>query len=164
MDLRKSAEDLLALGAYKALVAAEYDRQHKALELEYAKLGLRGQDIDLPDGTRFGGISVTRPKASVSINNHTAMLEWLEAEHPTELIEKATYDIRPAYWKVLVACAEDAGVGVDPDTGEVLRWITVHVGEPSMRVTSTVAAKDMVRRLVEADNFRLELTGDSVVD
>ncbi len=161
-DLRKLAEDLLALGAYKTLVAEEYTRKHEELEKAYLHAGIRGQDILLPDGRKLGTVGKTDGRVSVIINDHEKMLEWLEANHPTEIVTRTvtSYDINPAYWSVLERAAKAARAGVDTDTGERLDWITVLVGEPTVRATPSSTTRDLVRQLIKERSFPLELTAE----
>lgn len=159
-DLRRMAEELLTLGAVRDAVNAEYKRRHAALQDEYRQLGLERQRVTLPDGTDFGMAVLAAGSVSVLITDHDAMVDWLETKHPGELVTRTVYEIRPAYWKVLVEAAKAAGVGVDPETGERLDWIEVQVGDQTLRATPTADAKRMVRELITGTGLRLELTAE----
>lgn len=159
-DLRGMAEELLTLGAVRDAVNAEYRRRHAALQAKYEELGLERQRIVLPDDTDFGMVVLAAGSVYVEIVDREAMLEWLEEHRPGEILETKQYDIRPAYWRVLVDAAKKAGVGVDPETGQRLDWIRVTVGERTLRATPTHDAKQMVKQLLNAQQLKLELEPD----
>ena len=156
-DIRQMAEELLTLGAVRDAINTEYKRRHAALQAQYEELGLERQRIMLPDGTDFGMAVLAAAPVTVEIADREAMLEWLDKYRPSELVETKVYDIRLSYWRVLADAARKSGVGVDPWTGERLDWIRVTTGERTLRATPTYDAKQMVKRLLNTKQLRLEL-------
>lgn len=145
--IRDRAQQLLALGAYKAWVTAEYDRLRDELDAEYRDTGIRGQVITLPDGVKLGAISVSDDTTVASITDEDAMLDWLSHKHPTEMVEQTIYTMRDAYRKMLLDASRKAGHGVDPDDGELLEWIKVETKRGTLRVTSSADAKRKVESM-----------------
>ena len=148
-SLRDRARQLLALGAYKAFVTAEYDKLRDELDTEYREMGIRGQDIKFDDGAKMGVISVGEESTVASIADEDAMLDWLAHKHPSEMMEQTLYTIRDSYRKVLLDASRAAGHGVDPEDGELLPWIRVETKAGVLRVSSSTDAKRRVRELID---------------
>ena len=158
-DLRHMAEELLTLGAVRDAISAEYKRRHAALQAEYQKLGLERQRIFANDGSEFGVVVVANGSVSVSITDRDAMEDWLLHEHPSEAIERTTYEINPPFWRLIEEASRKAGYGVDP-AGNRLDWIRVQVGDKTMRATPTHDAKRAVRELIRDTGVRFELEAE----
>lgn len=156
-ELRTRAEQLLALGAYKAWIEEEYRRLHAELGDDYQDLGIRDQVIKLPDGLRLGRITVGEPTVLVEVVDQDAMLDWLSHKWPGEMVEETIYSMRESFWRVVKAACEKAGEGVDPRDGEKLPFIRVTPRPGSVRVTSSSDAKQRVKEIVKRNGLRLEL-------
>lgn len=153
-NLRQQAEELLILGAIRATINAEYGRRLGQLHAEYDELGLERQKIASHDGD-VGSIVLAAAAVDVEVNNHAAMVEWLQERHPGEISIRPT--IQPAYLRRLVDIAKKTGVAVDPETGEVIEWLTVTVRERTLRATPTSDAKRRVKDLISRAGLNLEL-------
>lgn len=154
-DLRAMAQELLTLAAIRHTINAEYARRQAALRREYENSGIKAQHLEDLENIGIGDIVLTAAPVSVEIGDRDAMLEWLETEHPEEVVTEPT--IRPRYLRVLIDAARKAGVGVDPTTGARIDWLTVTVGDPTLRATATPEAKARVRELITRAGLHLEL-------
>lgn len=86
----------------------------------HRQVGLKSVDVDLPDGTNVGTISLTQPKDKFAVVDRNAFIAWVEQNHPGEVEYVPT--VRPSFEKVLLEkWAESTSDGVvitDTDTGE----------------------------------------------
>lgn len=156
-ELRTRAEQLLALGAYKAWIDDEYKRLHADLGEDYQDLGIRDQVLKLPDGLRLGRITVGEPTVLVEVVDEDAMLDWLGHKWPDEMVEETRYSMRSSFWRVIQQASEKAGEGVDPRDGEKLPWIRVTTRPGVVRVSSSSDAKQRVKEIVRRNGLQLEL-------
>lgn len=156
-DLRAKAELLIGLAAYKSMVEGEYKRLHAELQGDYESLGIRGQDIEMADGTRMGGISLNKGTWTATVADEEALLDWVSHERPTEIETIQVHRVRPAFLKKLLDQAVKEGVGIDTETGEVLEFIRVSQSNPRMVVTSTREAKVRMKELIERGALPFEL-------
>lgn len=89
----------------------------------------------------LGQVWMTNPKGAWRVTDEAALLAWVEANHPTALVEVRETRISPAWLKGLLS---------DPVTadGEIPPGVDQVAGRPTLTVKPSEAAKDIARSLV----------------
>lgn len=151
--------ELLRMAALRDFVSARYDEMHDEMCRRFGVSGVQKQTWKFPDGTELGSISVMRGKLVATIRDLRAALRWCETHYPDELTVRTeiVQEMRPAFWSTIKKASEEAGTGVDPQTGEALDWITVGRRDDTIMVRATAEAKGQMRALVESQAVQLEL-------
>jgi hypothetical protein len=128
-ELKDVARDLLVL----AELVKRVKTADLALRSRYAELGDEGDRTAWKvDGQPVGGVQITAGALRARITDPRALLRWVQANHPTEVVAEPA--IRPAYQTALLDAAKEAGMPVDPATGDEVPGIVVELGDPIVRV------------------------------
>lgn len=121
--------------------------------LDAADRGLREQaraDFDVP-GVRdigvigdeqIGSVALTKGKTSWTVTDPQALLEWVKANVPDEVVTTET--VRSSYVQALLARAKADGVAVDVFTGEQIPGIECRTSEPSLNVKPSGDAQQVI--------------------
>ncbi|HEY6021588.1 MAG TPA: hypothetical protein VIY48_17495 [Candidatus Paceibacterota bacterium] len=144
-DLRQLGQEAVIARAIKDIVDGTVTSARERLKEEFDKSGVERQKIYDKDGDLAGTIVYPEPSVTVEINDKEAMLEWLDRKRPEHLRKRVIYEIDPTYWRLLQEASKKAGVGIDPDDGEALHWITVSVATRYIKVTPTQDMKNKVQ-------------------
>jgi len=119
--------DAVRLGVLAALrdaVSGSYNQARKGLAASMEP-GDR-KTIRLPDGTKLGAASLTEGRLSAKVTDNQALLSWVAANHPDELVQA----IRESFLRKLLDDAKKHGAAVDVTSGEFIPGITVEDGDP----------------------------------
>jgi hypothetical protein len=117
-------------------------------------LPLDGVDVEV------GHVRRDKGAVTVSVTGMGELIDWVEANHPTEVEEWAPAPVtrvRPAFLTALLAAVKAAGAPVDGN-GEVIPGVEVGVGDPKTVVVpaktdeATVALLELLRH----DRFALQ--------
>lgn len=92
--------------------------------------------------TAVGYVIVTKGRQTWRVSDPAALLAWVKANMPTEVI--VTESVRESYVSALLAGAKAAGAPVDPRTGEMVPGLEVSEGDPYVSVRPNEAAEDAV--------------------
>jgi hypothetical protein len=111
-----------------------------AAEAGFNATGTSQSVPELPDGTKVATASLSGGGPSASVADENALLAWVEANHPGELVTS----VRPSYKEKLLAAAKEAGRPVDPATGEVVPGITVSKSTPFISLRFKRGGKDAI--------------------
>lgn len=125
----------------RAAIAAEYRVKDRAA----VWLPLNGQDVEVGHVRRDAGTVVAE------VTSMTELIDWCEANAPTEVEEYAPAPVtrvRPAFLTALLANAKSNGAAVAED-GEVIPGIDVRTGDPRT-VVMPAKSGDGVAALMEA--------------
>lgn len=135
-------EAVVLLAVFKALSdrIKEQDRDVRADAADLLDPGDRKSAV-LEDGTDVGTVSMSKPKARVTVTDDRAFLAWVQANAPSEIQSV----VGEAYRKGLLARVEvtDEGV-VDPKTGEIVDGLGSKMGDPSISVRQTEDQREAV--------------------
>ena len=121
--------------------------EFKPKDREVIWLPLDGVDVEIGHVRRDKGV------VTASVSSMTELIDWVEANYPSEVEEWAPAPVtrvRPAFLTALLAAAKDHGAPVW-DTGEVIDGVTVTTGDPKTVVVpaktdeATEALLDMLR-------------------
>lgn len=93
------------------------------------------------ESIELGQVWMSNPKGSWRVTDEAALLAWVEANHPSALVEVHETRISPAWLKGLLADGADAN-------GEEPPGISLVAGRPTLTVKPSAAAKDIARSLV----------------
>jgi hypothetical protein len=115
----------------------------------------------LPDGTKLGTVTLTKPPRDVIVYDEAALLAWVTEHRPDEI----TRAIRPAYLKRLKELCRDDGLAYDERTGEVIPGIELGHKEPRLyprldHDTAPELLRPLLARLVEHGRLELPPSGD----
>jgi hypothetical protein len=131
------AEKLTAVGTYlKALAPIE-----KALRARVTEdMGVRRVErvgAYLPDGSKMGAVGYNPGRKTAKVTDPAEALRWCLRNYPDEIVRA----INPVFLKALTDYAAKVGEvgesGMDPRTGEELRFIEVQQGSAYVTVTTT---------------------------
>lgn len=103
--------------------------------------GTKHTAFNYDETIELGQVWMTNPKGSWRVTDEAALLAWVEANHPTALVEVHETRISPAWLKGLLADGADAN-------GEEPPGISLVAGRPTLTVKPSAAAKDLARSLV----------------
>ncbi len=145
-DLESLSQEVLALSTLRNAIVKEYEEKRDALDAIFSKMGFGQQTVKDKNGNVFGNITRPSLTTKVEIDKPYVMLDWLKKRKPGEIIQRPW--INPGYWKILEDASRRAGVGIDPETNEVLDWIKVTTVENTIRPTATREAKNAVAKLL----------------
>lgn len=106
-------------------VKAAFDGTRKLLEPLIDADG--GVAAELPDGTRIGSVKRSKPRLSPVVTDEHALLEWVRANRPEELVES----VNPTFVDYLKGQAKTHGEPVYAPTGEIVPGIELREGAPS---------------------------------
>lgn len=132
-----NAEKLTALQTYlKALrPMEEHLRAAAVADMQAARAERVG--AYLPDGEKIGAVRLNKGRKTAKVVNPTEALAWCLKKYPEAIVSA----INPAFLKKITDHAAAVGMvgepGVDPIDGEVLDFIEVQQGSPSVTVTTT---------------------------
>jgi hypothetical protein len=132
-----NAEKLTALQTYlKALKPMEEHLRASALD-DLQRLKAERVGAYLPGGEKIGTVALSMGRKTAKVTDAAAALRWCAERYPDALIQA----INPAFLKKIVDYSAAVGgvgePGIDPDTGELLDFITVNEGDPYVKVTTT---------------------------
>jgi hypothetical protein len=92
-------------------------------ELKAAKetTGTQQVGVSLPDGQDVGKISLVQPKATATVTDDKAFLEWARKVRPSEVVSRVVTEVRSSWLKLALAEMTAAGVAqwCDKETGEL---------------------------------------------
>jgi hypothetical protein len=92
----------------------------------------------LPDGADIGTVSVVDGKTTAKVTNQSALIEWVKANAPDEVVIVHVPQVRESYLGALLARCENVdGAAMHAKTGELLPGVRFETGEPYARVTQT---------------------------
>lgn len=97
----------------------------------------------LPDGTIVGTVSVVNGSTKAVVANADELLDWVAANHATELETVTTTRIRPGYVTALLKQAEAHGEPVTRD-GETVAGVAIRHGNPYVKVDQTPDQAELV--------------------
>lgn len=129
---------LKRLGAV-AYVAGRVQQEHgdakAAAKAALKAVGLNNGSLTaaLDDGTEIADVTLKKGAVSPRVVDEAALVEWLEANHPTEVETVTVTRPRAAFVSVLLERAKKDGIAVTAD-GEVIPGIDVTVGDPAIVV------------------------------
>lgn len=110
----------------------------------------------LPDNTKLGKVSKVAGRNSPSVVDEVALVKWVKANHPTEIVET----VRDSYRSHLLETAKRHGMAVDETTGEVVPGIEMREGRPYIRFTADKNASQVIEsRWRELVSILLQLEG-----
>jgi hypothetical protein len=90
----------------------------------------------LPDGADIGTVSVVDGKTTAKVTNQSALIEWVKANAPDEVVIVHVPQVRESYLGALLARCENVdGAAMHAKTGELLPGVRFETGEPYARVT-----------------------------
>jgi hypothetical protein len=119
---------MLGAAVRKLLVEkiSEADRDARGETLEqllaaHNAMGVKTLDVMLPDGSKVARATLPQPKAGVTVDDK-AFMEWVAAEHPTEIVEAVREPFRRVVLKRLEIVGDDV---IDKQSGEVVPWASV---------------------------------------
>jgi hypothetical protein len=152
---RDRAARLLALRVIKDWITAEDRRlrEEAAAELLVGET-VKGLADPADKGSVLGFVQLTKARESWSVTDPDALLEWVEAVAPTEVV--TTRQVRPAFIAAVLADCKSHGTWISPD-GELLApdGVEVRTGSPTLMVKPTAEADYLVADALAAR--RLEL-------
>lgn len=134
---------LVALEAYHELLKKEIDRVRAKVRVEMTASEVTTKTPKSPRGEKLGTVTLTDGRRTAVVTSEAAALAWVKLFHPTEV--ESPERVRPAYLGTLLDASKEAGVGVDPATGQLLPWIDVVEGDPFL----TVRKLDEARQAAE---------------
>lgn len=147
MNPREKARRLVAFEALMTALRARGTELRAEVTDEVLTLYLEaGSDrLAVDEGT----VSLVKPQDSIRIRDESKLLEFVEANHPTEVV--TTTAVRPAFRSALTGRLKVLGGQVyDSATGEVVEWAeVVPAGVPtSIQVRPNTAAKELAADLI----------------
>jgi topoisomerase IA-like protein len=153
------AEKMAALEAYLKVLKPAADALRAKVTADMGAMHVERVGAYLPDGTKLAAVSHSDGRRSARVTDEAAALEWCLKQHPDEV--QTVQVIRPAYLKMLLdlAKADNApagGLGMDPQTGEVLPFIEVAQGSPYVIVTTTDEGTERMAALANGFTAMLE--------
>lgn len=95
---------------------------------------------ELPDGTVIGAVTIGKPAETPTVTDERALLAWVKANRPTEIVES----VNSAYVDALKKQVKAHGYAFVPGTGEVIPGIGLKTSTPSYRPT---VDKDLIPML-----------------
>lgn len=101
----------------------------------------------------IGKATMTKGRAKLVITDESAFLEWVKAQHPSEVVES----VNPAFVDGLKARAKDIGLGVVIDShGEVVPGVAIEEGAPYVTVRKEKNAEELVALLLSGGQVSLD--------
>ena len=149
------AELALRSAALKTLadaVAAERKTVQAAMQQELETTGAARVDAELPDGTKVGSVSLTKPSAVAQVTDSEAFTAWVRETAPSEITSRVVTEIRPAFRTALLAQMTASGASEVPDreTGEIAGVPGVEVVAPRSTTHSVRLATGGADRIATA--------------
>lgn len=138
----------------KACKSAE---ERRALAELLAESNTERVKVEADDGTKLGTVTYVEPKVRAKVSDADALLRWAKTAHPDMVREI----VDNAYLTKLLGAAEDAGIAVDPSTGELVPGIELTETTGHVRVNPSKEAKARMAELLESTGL-LQLTGPAV--
>lgn len=113
---------------------------------------------ELPDGTRIGRVSLSKPPVSAAVTDERELRKWVKENRPDMIVES----VNPAFVDTLKGYAKKHGVAVLPD-GTIVPGVESSEGTPRYRVDVDDDAVPLLRaRLAElVDLGLLELPNEA---
>lgn len=102
------------------------------------------REIGVIGDEQIGSVALTKGKTSWTVTDPQALLEWVKANVPDEVVTTET--VRSSYVQAVLARAKNDGVAVDPFTGEVIPGIECKTSEPSLNVKPSDDAPETIAR------------------
>jgi hypothetical protein len=134
--------------------ACKSTEERKALAVLLADSNTERVKVEADDGTKLGTVTYVEPKLRAKVSDTDALLSWAKANHPDMVREI----VDNAYLTKLLGAAENAGIPVDPSTGELVPGIEMTETTGHVRVNPSKEAKARMAELLEATGL-LQLTG-----
>lgn len=103
------------------------------------------------DGQILGKATKTSGRTKLVVTDEAALLEWLQKNHPTEIVVSPN----PAYLKALEATARDVGAVIDK-LGDVVPGVELTHGDPYISVRKEKDAQFLVSQLLSNGRIALE--------
>jgi hypothetical protein len=100
------------------------------------------RDIGVIGDEQIGSVSLTKGRESWTVTDPEALLEWVKANFPQEVV--TTEAVRSSYVQALLARAKADGVAVDAFTGEQIPGIEQKVSEPTLTVKPSEDAAQVI--------------------
>lgn len=129
------ALDLATLAALRAEVA----RRETAIKQQFKAMHGRGTQYASLGDLEVGVVTVAKPSISWTVSDPHALLRWVRANHPSEVVES----VAPAFVTRLLADCKAAGDAVTRD-GEIVPGVTDVQREGSVRVTVTPEQAELI--------------------
>lgn len=130
------AEKLTALETYIKTLRDIADELRAAVTADLGRRRVERVGAFLPDGTKLGAVTYKAGTKTVKVTDQAAALAWCLRNYPDEIVKT----INSAFLKKLLDANKSGAVGdfgVDPWTGEELRFISIAQGDPGIMVTKT---------------------------
>ena len=151
------AAQLMLIAAMKGKIAqAEQQLRQDAAEL-MIHVGTVEPVVLPSSGETVGKVRKDAGANRVSLNVD-AVTAWARKKYPSVVKRRVVWELHPVWFRRMQDASRKAGVGVDPDTGEVLpdNLYAVTAGEPHITVVPT---KDRGDLLVSYLSEAMEMAG-----
>lgn len=103
------------------------------------------------DGVTLGKATKTSGRTKLVVTDEAALLEWLQANHPTEIVVSPN----PAYLKALESTARNVGAVID-NQGEIVPGVQLEHGDPYISVRKEKDTPFFVSRLLSGGRIALD--------
>jgi hypothetical protein len=156
-DRETVAAQLMLVSAMKSKLA----QVEQQLRLDAAALMVNVGTVEpvvLPsNGETVGKVRKDAGATRVSLNVE-AITAWARKKYPMVVKRRVVWELHPTWLRMMQDASRKAGIGVDPETGEVLpdNCYAVTAGEPHITVVPT---KDRPDLLVSYLGEALEMAG-----
>lgn len=147
MTPREAARRALAAKAVGATVSKDTTDLKTDLKKHFKDTGTDRMTVTDDDGEKLGSVALEGGGKIATVADHAALLTWVQKNRPG-CIQCA---VDPDYLADVLAASKTAGVGVDPETGEIVPGVEVRDAEPSIVVRPSKTAYARMREILAAE-------------